>query len=229
MNKRFIPVLTQPVQSNTLPPWYLAGGDAAPIQANRFLKKASLAAALVNEITPGTGDLTAGTNPPTWNTSTGARFITGDTDTQHLHTGMTALSGSVTSFVCFTVRTNGAADTVYGSYDSGTYYIQRNNVAGNLVFCSGGVITVTGGALTNGTHTLAMAGDTAYLDGQPVTGSLGGSAVNLEIFLGALNFGGTAVQGCGCDITHWAFWNTVISANQIASVHARAMAEATNP
>jgi hypothetical protein len=207
-------------RNNPVIPWYLSGGAAVPLQANRFIGKADFAAAKVNEVNPGIYDLTDGAHIPTWATGTGALFIAGDTNTQYLRTGITSvpIGGDVTAFVAFTVNDSTPTDTIFGSLATGAFFAQLNNGAGIMTLCNGNSLTDT--ALTSGTHTLAIAGDKAYLNGTALAGTLTKNAITSELYLGALNYGGSAIQGCGSYITHWAFWNSVLTSAQIAAIHA---------
>ena len=207
-------------------PWYRQGGAPLPVQANRFLRKASLAEALVNEVTPGVLDLVEGSRPPTFAKESGALFDTGD-DGQYLRTGIFSDDGDVSAFVTFTVHTNAPTCAIFGYYDATAFFCHRITSDGYLQFCNGSYVILVGGGLTNGTHTLCIAGRVAYLDGVAVFGNLfTENPIILELFLGALNYGNMAFQSCGCYITHWAFWDSALSAAQVFDIHARTMLEA---
>jgi hypothetical protein len=210
-------------------PWYLSGGAPLPIQANRFLNKASFSASKVNEITPGILNLSDGISIPTWAMETGALFNVAAG--QYLRTGITfGIGGVHTALVCFTVNESGAGDaTIFGAYGVNQFFVQRHKADGSLCFGADISTILAGQGLTTGTHTLAVSGNKAYLDGVDVTTTLTVVASDLEIYLGALNYADGAVQSCGCYITHWAFWDDELTAPQIVAVHDKAMAEAANP
>lgn len=208
-------------------PWYRLGGAPAPIQANRFIKQLSYTDAKTNLITPGTLDLTDGLHYPTWSSERGVYFIDGDTDTQYLQTGLTHGDNTYTCFVAFTVSSIAATvGTLFGYFGAAVLYAQRNKATTDVEFGSNAVtLDVAGRALISNTHTLAIAGKRCYIDGIYV-GDSGANATLLNDFmLGALGFGASAIQGCGCYITHWAFWGDNLTDAAIWQIHCQTMLE----
>jgi hypothetical protein len=205
--------------------WYLSGGTSIPKAAFKATGAASYAASKVNLVNPGTLDLIDGVIPPVeWTAGNGWRFGFNNNG-GYLRTGITSANGDVTILIRFTTGIASTNSQVYfGLYDTGILYIQ--NEKGVALHLASDASTINTTELANGsTHTLVIAGENAYLDGNVLAGTLTKNAITNELFIGALNLVGTgSIQCCEAQITHFAYWDKVITADNI-----KAITNAINP
>lgn len=201
--------------------WYLAGGVSAANCIAAYTPKgaASLAASYDNNAAPGNGlaDGTYDAAPgvaPSFDTATG--WTMGG---KYLATGITPTDTTWSAIIRFSNATgNGNDYCLFGALTSGTrtFFIQRKTLS-NHQYGNGGSLAKSG-ALTQGV--LAIAGSTGYLNGTS-EGTIGaGTAPAVQVYIGALNISGSALQPTDGTIQAFAIYNATLSAAQVAAISA---------
>ena len=109
-----------------------------------------------------------------------------------------------------------------GTFDGATQAFLIMNLVGAGYWANGG-ITVTPGSALSGN--LAIAGNTAYLDGIPIGGTIPtwGGAATSNLWIGCANQGGVVLYPVTANIQAIALWDTVLTNDQVAA-RATAMA-----
>ena len=201
-------------------PWWLAGGAPTPVAVYQPLNAASLAASYVNLVNPGTFDAAPGV-APTWDAATGWEF---DGATQYLATGIVPSQDRSWSALIRYVRRTGGDRYVFGS--RGVPLTVRNrfginsDAGGNIGYFNNGsrfsspseIVSVISG----------FAGSQAYRNGLADGMAMGaGTATSLPaLFIGAENNAGTPEGFSNAVISSVVFYNTTLTAPQVAAVSA---------
>ena len=197
--------------------WWLSGGISASNAVAAYAPKgaASLAASYTNLANPGTYDAAPGV-APTFDTSTGWTF---NGTTHYLTTGITPEDGWSAI-----VRFSGAANNglaIFGTSNNpgGAYkcfWLIANDGSKVQYGHQGTLYRVPGMA----SGVLAFAGQQGYRDGAADGGAIPTSSGSYPytVFLGATNFSGGAANKWPGVICALAFYNTTLSAAQVAAV-----------
>lgn len=203
--------------------WWLVSGQTC-VAAYQPKGAASLAASYVNLANPGTHDAAPGT-APTFDTATGWTFDAASS--QYLTTGVIQQNVNWSIIVRFSgASTSKMLACLIGS-DNGTYNHHLRQTTNDAVparsYRNGMARLVTGAAAASGI--MAYAGAGAYFNGAtdgtlPDTAGLSG----YEIYLGCLNFSGTAGQFLIGTIAAIAIYSTTLSAADVAALTARMQA-----
>lgn len=181
-----------------------------------------LDASYINLAKPGTYNAFAGT-APTWDASNGWIF---NGTTQYLKTGI--LPGSGWSVIVkYTNLTSTGNRALIGSYNpftpNGGWGIVAHHTAGMQTFNGSSSFPGTNAPqLTTGTY--GMAGLVPYRNGSPDPNQPSGAGTFGEIYIGALNYNGTAVQLAPVYIQAVAIYNIVLTATQMSEISNAMMA-----
>lgn len=198
--------------------WWLSGGIGAANCIAAYAPKgaADLASSYINLANPGTYNAAPGV-APTFNTADGWTF---NGTTQYLTCGIVpALTWSMI------IRLSAGQGTATGKTTAGVYHsttqsflIQpHGDFAGEYEFWNGNTLRLTGGQKNSGVF--CVAGKGAYYDGANVgTITAGGTNPTNAIYIGALNFGGTAINLFGHKIQAFAIYNTTLTAGQVSDL-----------
>lgn len=203
-------------------PWYLAGGVLAANckAAYQPIGAASLAASYVNLANPGTNDAAPGT-APSWASATGWTF---NGTSQYLTTGVTPSSVAWSMIVRFS---NAPNSDLADKYMLGGY----NSQAQAFVIVPGGNSSFSNKRLyynafrkevssrvTSGV--MAVAGQTAYLDGVAESGAITtGTVTTRSVYIGAMNLG-SPYGYFPVDIQALAIYDTTLTGAQVAAITA---------
>jgi hypothetical protein len=205
-------------------PWYLSGGIAAEncIAAYAAKGAASQAASYVNLANPGTYDLTAPTAAPTWDADLGWTF---NGSTQYLATGITfatTVGPSRTIIIRFDNVTGATGYIAGGWLGAGNGLIFSPNRASARKYYNGS--TLLNVAATSASGVIAVAGNTAYIDGvSDGTITTGNYSQTISIYIGAdwQNSGTPPVHTYFAGrIQAVAIYNTALSLAQVEAVTA---------
>jgi hypothetical protein len=195
--------------------WWLAGGIAAAncIAAYQAKGVADLAASKVNLANPGTYNAYAGVDP-SWNATDG--WV--GNGSGYLKTGITTAVGITWSVIVRFSNSGAYGDSMFwGSMTSGKRWAANINM-GTFVRCYiGNMDDIAGAQMTSGVY--AFASDDLYKNGSyfGTTGN-GINATADEIYLLGYNNAGTPSTVTGTKLQAIAFYNTVISAEQVAAL-----------
>lgn len=150
-------------------PWYLAGGILAAncVAAYKPKGAASLAASYVNLANPGTNDAAPGV-APTFDTATGWTFG----GTQYLLNGVVPLTNQTWSAIAqYTMPGRNDGD-LFGVYDGTRFFsIAPYTSSGAAAFYNNGNYAQIGSG--NASGIVAIARNKAYVNGLPLTGTIG--------------------------------------------------------
>lgn len=201
--------------------WWLAGGvDPLTVAAVwQPIRAPSLAASYLR-IAGSTGNanldpVIVGGVAPTFDSAIGWTFATN----KYLVTGIIPANNQTWSAI---VRFSGAdisAGCIFGTESTGDFVIQFF-ISSYIRYFNGGMLALTP-ALSSGA--LGFAGNTAYRNGSPETGSIPahGGAFSYDIYIGALHYGvGLTTFYFSGSIQAIAFYSAVLSAPQMAALSA---------
>jgi len=204
--------------------WWLAGGIAAAncIAAYQPKGAASYAASKVNLANPGTYNAADGAAYPTWDATNGWKFLA--TSSQYLTTGIVP-SNTNTNNAAIVKFTNGG--TVNYSFLFGARFAAGGYITGISPYDSFTGVRyfnchysgeIKSPKATSGI--LAFSGASAYRNGtdETVTIPSGYSNNGLAYFIGGMNTNGALAQPTTAYIQAIAFYNTAITAAQVAAV-----------
>lgn len=197
--------------------WWLAGGAPTPVAAYQPLYAPDLATSYLR--VAGTGG-NSNLDPavvgagvaPTWASGTGWGL---DGTTQFLVSGVSfpANSGCV---IARYSGTSGNFRTVVGEFLAPAFWFIRSNSA-NVEFYGLGVGVQNTPQLLGGVY--GVSGNIAYRNGVAEPNTAGGTSQANNLYIGALRTAGVAQFFLG-DIQAVAFWNTPLTASQVAAVSA---------
>lgn len=198
--------------------WWLAGGATGAVAVYQPKGAASLAASYVNLANPGTYDAAPGV-APTWDATNGWTF---NGSTQYLATG--TLQATSTSWSAAFRFSNVTIPLVGDRSFFGAY---TNTTTAFLLQHLGGSSTLTHYANTRRDHSTQaatsgvyfIAGQALYVNGADTSqNSTAGTAPAREIYIGALNLIGSVSQHASVTFQAIAFYNTTLTAPQVAAV-----------
>lgn len=198
--------------------WWTYGGATGCVAAYQPKGAASLAASYVNLANPGTYDAAPGV-APTFDAATGWSFAAAAS--QYLNSGVPGTS-ALSMLIRFSNASGALVSFGAAIETGGTKYIlwrPRNTTNRQLYLASSSLIKA--GALTSGVF--GYAGATVFLNGLsdgsvlPMP-SLPAGLPGIAIYIGALNFAGTAAQFSGINVQAVAIYSDTLSAGEVATV-----------
>ena len=212
--------ITSPSAAAVAIQWYLSGGIAAANCIAAYTPKgaASLAASYDNNAAPGNGlaDGTYDAAPgvaPTWGAATGWTF---DGIAQYLETGVTNVGSGLWSAIVQFSNAQAAGDGAL--FGTGHMYVNPVWFTSGVLYDNGGPGNAQAPVLNAGN--LAVAGLYGYRNGAVDTAITGGAFTADAIYIGAINYGDTALWFRDGNIQALAIYDTAITAPQVAAVSA---------
>ncbi len=194
-------------------PWYLAGGAPAPVAVYQPLGAVSLAASYVNLVNPGVNNAVPVVPAPTLAAS---GWVMNGAST-YLMTGL-FLGANWTVIVAYSGMTPASGSFLYGAFE-GTNKVGVAPVQGSNIRWDVGTED-TSLLAANNTGVLGIAGNKAYRDGvaEAVSFTNSNAFTTRDLWLGALNNGGTDFGEINVTIRAVAIYNVTLSASQMATV-----------
>lgn len=197
-------------------PWYRAGGAPLPVAAYQPKGAASLAASYINLANPGTYDAAPGTAPTL--TADGWSF---NGTTQYLMTGIVPKSDQDQTMIVRYSGRDASVRYLCGQYDAtnrSLSILYDASPTGTVYWRNGDVLAAA--SVATASAVLAISGVNWYKNGLVGSGTMGAwaGAATLPMYIGAIN--GVAGNLFNGSVQAFAYYNTTLTAPQVAAVSA---------